>query len=588
MIITLREELTNIVSDAFSKLGYDKNLGIVTVSNRPDLCQFQCNGAMAGAKIYKKNPFEIATNVVEILKESSEFSKIEVVRPGFINITLDNKYLADYIEKISKDERLGCPKEEKSLNIVIDYGGPNVAKPLHVGHLRSAIIGESLKRVSSFLGHNVKGDVHLGDWGLQMGMVISEIKITYPDLVYFDDSYEGEYPKDIPITISDLETMYPRASSKAKSDEKRMEEAREATKELQAGKKGYMALWKQIVNISVEDLKKNYKKLDVDFDLWLGESDSQCLIEDMVNKLKRDGYAYESQGALVVDVSEPDRELPPFIVYKSDGSALYSTTDLATIVQRINDYNPDLILYVVDNRQGNHFRQVFNCAYKTKIAKENLKLEHIGFGTMNGTDGKPYKTRDGGVMRLSDLIKITEDKAKEKMKEANISTKFDEEEETKVAQMVGLAALKYADLSNYRAKDYIFNIERFSSFEGATGPYLLYTTVRIKSILRKASELGFKPAKIMKPSSVYEIDLMLKLIQMPDALRKVFEDRAPNKVCEYVYELATAFNRFYHEHRIISETDEVLRDSWLGLCDLTEKSMVHILTLLGIKVPDRM
>lgn len=589
-MITLREELTNIVSKAFMECGYDEKLGLVTVSDRPDLGQFQCNGSLSAAKIYKKSPMEIAQNVAELIRETDKFEKVDIVPPGFINITLKNEYLAEYIEGISQNNRYGCPKSQNLHKIVVDYGGANVAKPLHVGHLRAAIIGESLKRICIFLGHEVIGDVHLGDWGLQMGMIISELERMQPELVYFNNDFTGPYPEESPVTISQLEEMYPKASKLAKSDPEIMEQSRRATYELQNGRPGYVALWKHLVGISIEDLKKNYNNLNVSFELWLGESDSQPFVGDMVNYLKNNGYAYESEGALVVDVSETDDEndIPPFMVYKSDGSILYSTTDLATIVQRVKQFNPNTILYVVDNRQGTHFKQLFRCAYKTKIAPQELVLEHIGFGTMNGTDGKPYKTRDGGVMKLSDLIKIIEDKANEKINEANIASKFSEDEAKKIAQMVGISALKYADLSNYRVKDYIFDIDRFSSFEGKTGPYLLYSTVRIKSILRKAKDLDYNYGKILPPKSEVEKDLMLKIVEMPDVIRKSFEDRAPNQICEYVYELSTIFNRFYHDHRIITEADEFVRGSWLALLELTKGVMELLLDLLGIECPDRM
>lgn len=586
----LKVELTGLVSKVFNDCGYDSKFGQVVVSNRPDLCQFQCNGALSAAKVYKTNPMQIAEKVCESIKELKVFSRVEIAKPGFINLTLDDDYLANYIQQVSEDKRFGCPEAIEPLKIIIDYGGPNVAKPLHVGHLRSAIIGESIKRISSFIGHKVMGDIHLGDWGLQMGMIISEFMRRQPESDYFDESYTGSYPVEEPFTLEDLEKMYPAASKLAKEDENAMEQARICTYELQNGRVGYVALWKHIMNVSLRDLKKNYEKLNVNFDLWLGESDANTIIPEMMEMINKGNFVYESEGAYVIDISEPDDkvEMPPFMVYKSDGAVLYSTTDLATIMQRIRDYNPDIISYVVDNRQGTHFKQLFRCAYKTGIASKSLLLEHNGFGTMNGTDGKPYKTRDGGVMRLSDLIKLVEEKASEKLQQANIEGSIDEDEKKKIIHDVGLAALKFADLSNYRGKDYIFDLDKFSSFEGKTGPYLLYTTVRIKSILRKAGELGYKYGSILPAKSDVERDLMLKITEFPNQVEGAFADRAPNQICEYVFELATVYNRFYHEHKILKEEDEVLKGSRLQLSKTVKEIMELTLFLLGISVPERM
>jgi len=539
----LIKKISTILENKFEQCGYDRELCTVTVSNRPDLCQFQCNGAMAAAKKYKKSPVQIANEIVETLKDEPDFEKVSMAGPGFINITLKDSSISSYINEMYNDNKYGCSDAKDPMTIVVDYGGANVAKPLHVGHLRAAIIGESIKRIARYLGHKVIGDVHLGDWGLQIGMVISEVKRRNPELPYFDESFEGEYPETAPFTIDELEEIYPAASSLAKSDEKAMEEARKATFELQNGRKGYVALWKHILNVSVEDLKKNYGNLNVEFDLWKGESDCQKYIPEMVDFFKKNNFTYESEGALVIDVAKDTDTytVPPIIILKSDGATLYSTTDLATIWERVKDYNPNSIIYVVDKRQGLHFEQVFRCAKKTKIVEENVDLDFIGFGTMNGKDGKPFKTREGGVMRLQDLIQIIKDNVKGKLKENDAMTEAEIEE---VARKVGLSALKYGDLSNQVTKDYIFDMDKFSSFEGNTGPYLLYTTVRIKSILRKAEDEGIVlTKKILEPFGDTERDLMLKLSKFNEVVELSFKDRAPNKICDYIYDLSNLFNK---------------------------------------------
>ena len=584
----LIEKLSTIVMDKFQQCGYDSQYGVVTVSNRPDLCQFQCNGALPAAKKYKVSPVQIANCVAAALKEVDAFREVSIAGPGFINITIKDSFLADYINQMAEDKTYGCKKTEPPKTIVIDYGGANVAKPLHVGHLRAAIIGESIKRIARFLGNNVIGDVHLGDWGLNMGMVISEVKRRNPSLPYFNDSFTGEYPKEAPFTIDELEEIYPAANKLCKSDDEAMEEARKATAELQEGNRGYMALWHHIIDVSVADLKKNYGDLNVEFDLWNGESDSQKYIGPMVDMLKEKGFPYESEGALVIDVAEPTdtHPVPPFILLKSDGASLYSTTDLATILERVEKYNPDEIIYVVDKRQGLHFEQVFRCAKKTGIAKSDLGFYFIGFGTMNGKDGKPFKTREGGVMRLRDLIDIIKDSVRDKLIENNT---IEKDEVENIARKVGLSALKYGDLSNQVTKDYVFDIERFSSFEGNTGPYILYTVVRIKSILRKAGadseEIG---GKMLDPCNDTERDLMLKLTKFNEAVESALVERAPNKICEYIYDLSNLFNKFYHENRIISEENAERKMSWLNLITLTKNVLEKALDLLGIEAPEKM
>lgn len=546
---TLIDLITEQVTNAFTGQGYDAKYGKVTLSNRPDLCEYQCNGAMAAAKEYKCAPFMISDKIAQALAENELFESVESVKPGFINMKVSPAYLAKYVSDMKADEgRFGCDKAAHPKTIIVDYGGANVAKPLHVGHLRSAVIGESIKRIGKFMGHHMIGDVHLGDWGLQMGLIIVELKERKPDLVYYDESYTGEYPKEAPFTISELEDIYPTASKKSKEDEAFREAAMEATSQLQAGRRGYRALLAHILDVSVTDLKKNYDNLNVSFELWKGESDAQPYIPDMVQMMKDKGFAYMSEGALVVDVKEDTdtKEIPPCIILKSDGASLYSTTDLATIVMRMQDYNPDAIIYLTDQRQSMHFVQVFRCARKTGLVGPDVELTHIGFGTMNGKDGKPFKTRDGGVMRLEYLLdEINEEMLKkitENQKEKE-NLDISEEEAKQTAKTVALAAVKYGDLSNQASKDYCFDIERFTSFEGNTGPYILYTIVRIKSILKKYTAKNSLPdAPILGAHSASEKNLMLVLSRFNAMMENAYEEKAPHKICAYIYELANAFN----------------------------------------------
>ena len=588
--------ITAEITQAFVDCGYDAKYGKVTLSNRPDLCEYQCNGAMAAAKEYKKAPFMIADEVAAKLAETSMFSMAESVKPGFLNLKLDETFLASYVADMQADEgRFGCEKAENPKTIMIDYGGPNVAKPLHVGHLRSAIIGESIKRIGKFVGHKVIGDVHLGDWGLQMGLIITELKLRQPELVYFDENFEGEYPKEAPFTISELEEIYPTASKKSKEDEAYKEAAMQATYELQNGRKGYQALLSHILNVSVTDLKKNYENLNVSFELWKGESDAQPYIPAMVEKMKDDGFAYVSDGALVVDVKEDTdtKEIPPCMILKSDGASLYNTTDLATIVWREEDYDPDEIIYVVDKRQELHFVQVFRCARKTGLVKPETELKFLGFGTMNGKDGKPFKTRDGGVMRLEYLVSEIDNEMLKKITENQKSKEnlgISEEEAKETAKTVALAAIKYGDLSNQASKDYIFDIDRFTSFEGNTGPYILYTIVRIKSILHKYHDLGksAEGAVITSAHSESEKNLMLEISKFNAVIDGAFADTAPHKICSYIYDLANAFNSFYHETKIMSEEDETVQKSYIRLLELTKSVLETSIDLLGFSAPERM
>jgi len=592
---TLIDLITEQVTNAFTGQGYDAKYGKVTLSNRPDLCEYQCNGAMAAAKEYKCAPFMLSDKIAQALAENELFESVESVKPGFINMKVSPAYLAKYVSDMKADEgRFGCDKAAHPKTIIVDYGGANVAKPLHVGHLRSAVIGESIKRIGKFMGHHMIGDVHLGDWGLQMGLIIVELKERKPDLVYYDESYTGEYPKEAPFTISELEDIYPTASKKSKEDEAFREAAMEATSQLQAGRRGYRALLAHILDVSVTDLKKNYDNLNVSFELWKGESDAQPYIPDMVQMMKDKGFAYMSEGALVVDVKEDTdtKEIPPCIILKSDGASLYSTTDLATIVMRMQDYNPDAIIYLTDQRQSMHFVQVFRCARKTGLVGPDVELTHIGFGTMNGKDGKPFKTRDGGVMRLEYLLdEINEEMLKkitENQKEKE-NLDISEEEAKQTAKTVALAAVKYGDLSNQASKDYCFDIERFTSFEGNTGPYILYTIVRIKSILKKYTAKNSLPdAPILGAHSASEKNLMLVLSRFNAMMENAYEEKAPHKICAYIYELANAFNGFYHETKILSEEDFKVQASYIGLLVLTKNILETCIDVLGFSAPDRM
>ena len=580
--------LSEEVGSAFEKAGYKKEAGKVSVSNRPDLCEYQCNGAMALAKEFKCAPKAIADAVVEILKGSGAFESVEAVMPGFINMNISASFLSDYVKKMADGEKYGIDLPDPK-TIVVDYGGPNVAKALHVGHLRPAIIGESIKRILRYMGHNVIGDVHMGDWGKPMGLVMVEIQERQPDLPYFDESYTGEYPKEPPFTVRDLEEIYPTASAKSKEDPDYNARALEATLKLQSGVRGYRALWDHIIDVSVNDMKRIYEKLHVDFDLWNGESTVQYLIPDMVKEMKESGVAYESEGALVIDVKEDTdtKEIPPCIVLKSDGASLYNTTDLATIKERVAKYDPAQIIYITDKRQDLYFEQVFRAARKAGLVSDKVTLSHIGFGTMNGKDGKPFKTRDGGVMRLESLITEIQDEMYTKIKE---NKDIDDAEAKQTADLVGLSALLYGDLSNQAVKDYVFDMERFISFEGNTGPYILYTIVRIKSIIAKYAAQGgdVSVLKIGTPVNASEKDLMKALSSFAQTMDSAAAELAPHRICAYIYDLANALNSFYHETKILSEEDEAKKGEYIALIDFTRKVLETCIDLLGFSAPDRM
>ena len=582
------EKILDIISkkmqQAFQDAGYDAAFGRVTVSNRPDLCEYQCNGALAAAKQYKCAPIQIANAVAEKLP-ADDFAMIDAVMPGFINLKLSDSFLQSYLEEMRTTPDFGVEKQGAGKTVVVDYGGPNVAKPLHIGHLRSAIIGESMKRLYKFFGYNTIGDIHLGDWGLQMGLIIAELRDRQPELCYFDENYTGEYPAEAPFTLAELEEIYPAASARKKDDEDFAEKAHTATFELQNGRPGYRALWQHIMRLSLADMRRIYDNLDVHFESWLGESDADPYIPAMVQDLKDRGLAVQSEGAWVIPVAQETdkKEVPPCILVKSDGSAIYATTDLATMVQRMQDFKPEKILYLTDKRQALHFEQVFRAARKTGIVAPETELEHVGFGTMNGKDGKPFKTREGGVMRLERLIAEMTEFVRAKVVENKIVA--DDEVDATTAK-IALAALKYGDLSNQPTKDYVFDMDRFAAFEGNTGPYILYTIVRIKSILGRYG--AWENLPIQTPANPYAKDLMLAITKFGPSMESALKSAAPNLVCAYIYELAGCVNKFYHETRILGEEDEALKAGYIALIALAKRILEASIDLLGFSAPDKM
>ncbi|MBE6980079.1 MAG: arginine--tRNA ligase [Ruminococcaceae bacterium] len=575
--------ITAKMQAAFEASGYDASFGRVNLSNRPDLCEYQCNGALAAAKQYKCAPIKIANEVVAQL-DAADYDLVEAVMPGFINLKLSGKFLAEYLEEMRKAADFGVQKIGAGKLCVVDYGGANVAKPLHIGHLRPAIIGEALKRLYAFMGYNTIGDIHLGDWGLQMGLIIAELHERQPDLPYFDPDFEGDYPAESPFTLSELEEIYPTASKK-KSDPVFAEKAHTATYELQQGRRGYRAIWDHIMGVSLPDLHRIYDLLDVHYEKWLGESDADPFIPAMVEDLKNRGIAVQSEGAWVVPVAEDTdkKEVPPMILIKSDGSAIYATTDLATMVQRMQDWNPDKMLYVTDKRQNLHFEQVFRAAHKSGIVKAETELEHVGHGTMNGKDGKPFKTRDGGTLRLEQLINDMTDFVRGKVIENKI---VDETEVEATTAKIALAALKYGDLSNQPTKDYNFDLERFAAFEGNTGPYILYTIVRIKSILAKYGVWEHLPIQL--PANPFAKDLMLAVTKFGPTMEAALKASAPNLICAYIYELSGAVNKFYHETRILTEENEELKAGYISLIGLAKEILEKCIYILGFSAPEKM
>jgi len=587
--MSLLSDLSDRFRAAFESLGLDPARADVTVSDRPDLAQFQCNGALAVAKAAGRPPRDIAQDVIQAVADPGVFGQLSIAGPGFINIELTDDLLADRVVGLVGDARFGHEGRTADGKVLIDFGGPNVAKAMHVGHLRSSLIGDSLQRVFRFAGYEVISDIHFGDWGTQMGQLIIEAELRDPDLRYFDAEYAGPYSADPPFSLDDLQEMYPAVAARTKADPGEAERARRATLELQQGRPGYRALWQHFWNVSHDAQKRDFDQLGVGFDLWHGESTVHERVAPMLELIQKGGGANEDAGALIVEVEEPgdSKEIPPLLLTKSDGGYLYGTTDLATIDNRV-EMGVGEALYVVDARQSLHFEQVFRAAYKTGVAPPGMILEHVPFGTMNGPDGKPFKTREGGVLRLDDLIGLVRDAALARLQEAELATDYEEAERSQIAEKVGLAALKYGDLSNSRSSNYVFDLDRFTSFEGKTGPYLLYGSVRIKSILRRAAERELAPGEIVPPARDAERALMLELTRFPEVLDRTLEFRAPNHLAEYAYDIVSAFNRFYEACHILSEPDPARQSSWLGLVDLTLGLLILLLDLLGIEVPDRM
>jgi arginyl-tRNA synthetase len=588
-MMPLTAELSAIAAEAFAAEGFPAEIAFVQPSDRPDLAQFQCNGALPAAKRAETNPRALAEKIAARLRTNPIFAKVEIAGPGFINLDVSDEALHARLIALAHDERLGAPETGKSKTAIIDFGGANVAKPMHVGHLRSSVIGDSLQRLFRANAWTVISDVHLGDWGLQMGQLISEIGHRGIAPIYFDASYTGPYPQESPVTMDDLEEIYPAASAACKADPTRLEEARAATAELQAGRPGYRALWEHFFEVSRVGLEREWGSLGVHFDLWKGEASVEPLIAPMIEDLKGRGIAKESEGALIIPVAEPTdkKEMPPLILVKSDGAVLYGTTDMATIIDRVRSHDPDLILYVVDQRQHMHFEQVFRAARKAGYSGKS-QLEHAGFGTMNGPDGKPFKTRAGGVMKLYDLIAMATEEAEKRLSEAGMATDYPEEERKDIARKVGIAALKFADLSNHRVSDYIFDLARFTRFEGRTGPYLQYAAVRMQSILTKANPDDLSSSTRVVLHTPEERTLILHFLALPNAMSAAEHNRAPNYLCDYAFSLAQIFSRFYTEHHILSETDAALRVTRLALVQLTLAVLSKVLTLLGIEIPARM
>ena len=587
--MSLLKDLSQRFGDAFAAAGVDRSAGLVVPSQRPELAQYQCNGALAAAKRVGRNPRDLAQAVLDGLTDREIFASLDIAGPGFINITVTDEYLAGNAQAMEDGDRCGIGAPDSRRKVLVDYGGPNMSKTMHVGHLRASIIGESLKRLFRVAGHEVDGDIHMGDWGMPIGQLIIELERNQPDLSYFDADFTGPYPEESPVTLDDLSEMYPIVVERCKNEPEEAERARQATFDLQNGRPGYLALWRHYHDVSVAEQKKDFAALGVEFDLWRGESTVHDRLAPLVDRLTDDGLAVESDGAIVVQVEKDSdkSEMPPLLLTRSDGSYLYSTTDLATLDQRV-DEGYDLVLYVVDARQGLHFEQVFRAARLAGIATESVGLEHTAFGTVNGPDGTPFKTREGGVLRLADLMKIVTDAARARLDEAEIAQDYPDEERDRIARQVGLGALKFGDLSNHRTSNYIFDLDRFTSFEGKTGPYLQYGAVRIKSILRRASEAGLTPGPIVAPKVGQERGLILRLLLLPEVIERAVDVRAPNVLTEYAYEVVTDFNRFYEACHILREEDPIRQASWLSLVDLTLRVLTLLLDTLGIEVPERM
>ena len=584
--MSITKILTDKLSAAFAECGYSAELGTVVTSDRPDLCQFQCNGAFAGAKLYHKAPRMIAADAAAKLEGDADLEKVEVVGAGFINITVSDEFLLGYVKQALADENLGIPQAEKPETVVLDYGGPNVAKPLHIGHLRSAVIGEALKRLVRATGRKTISDVHLGDWGLQMGLVMAELQERHPEWACFAEDFDAENFAGVDLDAESLNVIYPFASAKSKENDDFKQKARAVTAKLQKGDPGYTALWREIIRISVADMKKNYENLNVDFDYWYGESDAEKYVPELLDVLNEKGLLHESQGAMVVDVAEESDKItiPPVIIKKSDNSNIYATTDLATLIQREHDFKPDQIWYIVDARQGLHFTQVFRCAKKAGIVPEEVTLAHIGYGTMNGADGKPYKTREGGVMRLADFYNTVYEAALERVSASNFSKDADRED---IARKITVATIKFGDLVNYCMKDYVFDMDKFMAPDGKTGSFLLYTIARINSILKKAEGASEQ----FDSSAVYtdsERDLLLKISLSGEAFALAYREKAPSVICENAYQLASAFSKFYHDNHILTEEDADKKRAWLNICAAVRTVLEKHLDVLGIEPVEMM
>jgi arginyl-tRNA synthetase len=583
---SLLKQLGALVADAFEAAGLERRHGGVVPSARPDLCQFQCNGAMPAAKAAGLNPRQAGEAVAELLRSLAVFEKVELAGPGFINLTCKDAWLAGLAREAAADPRLGAAASSQG-RVVLDFGGPNVAKPLHVGHLRSAIIGDSLQRLHRFLGADVVSDIHLGDWGTQMGMLIEAVREEQPGLPYFDASAAVPFPRLSPVSLADLERLYPAMSGRCKEDSGLAARARAATRELQAGRPGYRALWRHFVDVSIVAIKADFAGLGVRWDLWLGESDSQAAIPAMLEDLRARKVSALSEGATVIHLDPiANTETPPLLLVKSDGGYLYGTTDLSTLRDRVTAQGARRLLYVADRRQSLHFAQVFQGAEKAGYLA-GAKAEHVAFGTVNGKDGKPYKTREGGVMRLQQLLAEALEKAALRLDENGIGADLSAEERATVARQVAMAAVKFADLCNPRVSDYVFDLEKFMLFEGKTGPYLLYAAVRMKSILRKAAERGFEPGILPEPAAA-ERPLMLKLLSFPEALERAAAESAPHLLCDWAYDLAGLFSGFYQSSNILREEDPDRRGAWLALTTTSLKALESVLGLLGLEIPDKM
>lgn len=582
--MSLKIELEKIVKEAFNQCGFEGNVGNVTESNRPDLCQFQSNDSFAVAKKEKRNPKEVGEAVVEALNKNSKIKEATFAPPGFINITLTDEFLIESLDTMIRDHNKGIHQVGKDQTMVLDFGGPNVAKPLHVGHLRSAVIGEAVKRIARTSGFKVIGDIHLGDWGLPLGLVITELRERFPAWNCFQDGFTADSDDSIDITPELLYDVYPTASKKSKEDDAYLAKAREITAQLQEGHAGYRLLWKIIIETSKADVKKDYDKLNVSFDLWYGESDADAYIPELMQTLEDKNLIEISDGAKVVDVlEETDKKpMPPVIVQKSDGSSIYATTDLATIIQRQKDFNPNKIWYVVDKRQGLHFEQVFRVAKKAELVNADTDFHFLGFGTMNGADGKPYKTRDGGIMSLSSLLELVESTANIKLNESGRETNQDD------ALKIGVAALKFGDLINHPTSDYIFDVDKFLAFEGKTGSYILYNNVRILAILKRFNSEPSNIDAMTKISSENERSLVLKLLRNPEQFLIAMNESAPNFITENTYQIAAAFAKFYAESNIAKEEDKDTQSSWINLLKITHQILEFNLDTLGIQTVKEM